>query len=365
MRTLFGYLTRTYLTFFVGIFFAILTIFLVTDFVDRAKAYTGPNWVRDVAVLYAWKAVVVAQQLAPAAVLLAAGATVSVIRKRGELTAIDALAFGPRAVYLPIAVAAGLLASALIPFEEYAVVHAGPRVDQITTERFKRWGDWRFYFQPKQWFRLGDRIFYLRQGSPEEGYADVTILRLSGDFSLQQRIDAQRMVHVAGTQWQLTGVVDRTFASEERSTLQRTEAAVYDLGAPGDAFRIRKGRPEQMHVPDLMDQISARAEVGLPTREFTLALHNRFAYPLAGFPAAMLAVGLALRRDRKGHLTTSLLEGLIVAMSMWGVMVICKTLVLSDRMSPPIAAWTPFVVLLAAAAGVFWFNDARFRKPVA
>lgn len=362
MRTISWYIARTYLVYFVGIFFAVMAIFLVTDFVDRAKAYTGPNWVIDVAILYAWKAVVVAQQLAPAALLLAAGATVSVIRKRGELTAIDALSFGPRAIYFPIGAGAALIALMMIPFDEYAVVKAGPQVDEITTKRFNRWGDWRFYFQPKQWFRLDDRIFYLRNGSLEDGYSDVTILRLSEDFELRQRIDAQRMEHVAQTRWKLMGVVDRTFATGDASKLVTAVEAVYDLGAPGDAFRIRKGRPEQMHMQDLVDQIDARADVGLPTQQFILAAHNRFAYPLAGFPAAMLAIGLALRRGRHGHLTTAVLEGLAVAMSMWGLMVVCRTLVLADRMSPGVAAWTPFVMLLAAAAFVFWFSDLRHRK---
>ncbi len=362
MRTLFRYVSKTYLTTFVGIFFAVLVIFLVTDFVDRAKSYTGPNWVRDVLELYAWKSVLVAQQLAPAALLLAAGAAMSVIRKRGELTAINALSFGPRALYLPVAIWSALLCVGFVLFDEYAVVKAGPRVDEITTQRFRRWGDWRFYFQPKQWFRLQDRVFYLRAGDAERGFEDVTVLRLTPGFELGQRIDAERMHHVEGTRWMLEQVADRTFGADGQSTLRTAERAEYDLGAPGNAFRIRKGRPEQMQLPVLWEQIDARAEVGLPTQQFRLAMHNRFAYPLAGLPAALLAVGLALRRDRKGHLTTALIEGLAIAMALWGMMVVCKTLVLSERMSPAVAAWTPAFMLVVAALVVFLRNDARFQR---
>jgi lipopolysaccharide export system permease protein len=366
VRTVFRYVSRTYLQLFAGIFLTILTIFLMTDFVDRAKSYTGPNWVLDVAELYAWKAVLVAQQLAPAALLLGAGAAVSVIRKRGELTALDALAFGPRAVYVPVAVWTAVLCVAFVAFDELAVVKAGPKVDEITTTRFKRWGDWRFFFQPKQWFRLGDRIYYLRAGDADAGFRDVTVLQLTSEFELQGRIDADSMHFVQGTTWRLLGVTDRAFLPGGRSEVRTAPEQEYDLGAPGNAFRIRKGRPEQMRLPMLLDQIDARAEVGLPTQQFRLALHNRFAYPLAGFPAALLAVGLALRRERKGHLTTALLEGLAIALGLWGVMVVCKTLVLSERLSPAVAAWTPLVALVAAAGFVFLRNDARFqRRPAA
>ncbi len=361
MKTLFRYVSRSYLTTFVGVFLAVMTIFLVTDFVDRAKAYTGPNWVLDVLELYGWKAVLVAQQLGPAAILLAAGVTVSAIRKRGELTAIDALAFGPRAFYLPIGIWAFVIAGALIAVDEYGVVTAGPKVDQIMTQRFNRWGDWRFYYQPKQWYRRGDRIFYLKKGALDEGYEDVTILKLSPEFALSQRIDAKRMTHLDETRWRLFEVADRTFDGQGRSRVEVRDVREYDLGAPSDAFRILKGRPEQMRLARIREQIEARGEVGLPTNQFMLALHNRFAYPLAAVPAALLAVGLALRRERKGHVTAAVVEGLVVTMTLWGVTVVCKTLVISDRMAPVVAAWTPAAVLIVAAVWA-WVGSGRFGR---
>ncbi|HZA13661.1 MAG TPA: LptF/LptG family permease, partial [Myxococcaceae bacterium] len=166
----FRYVLRTYLGYFAAILFGLLAVFLVIDFVDRASAYTGPAWVRDVLILYGYKAVVAVPQLGPAALLLAGGTTLTALRKRGEVTALDSLGFGWLAHLAPIGVAALALSVALIAFDEWAVPQAGPRVDEITLQRFHRWGDWRFYFQPKQWFRLGDRVFYLRAGSPDEGF---------------------------------------------------------------------------------------------------------------------------------------------------------------------------------------------------
>ncbi|MGA9526152.1 MAG: LptF/LptG family permease [Myxococcaceae bacterium] len=349
MKTLFRYVATSYLATFVGVLLAVMTVFLVTDFVDRAKAYSGPNWLIHVIELYGWKAILATQQLGPAAILLAAGVTVSAIRKRGELTALDALAFGPRSVYVPIGILAFVIAGALIAVDEFGVVAAGPKVDQIMVERFNRWGDWRFYYQPKQWYRRGDRIFYLKNGELAQGYEDVTILKLSPQFALSQRIDAKRMVHVEGTRWRLFDVADRTFDGQGQSRVEVNDVREYDLAAPSDAFRILKGRPEQMRLARIREQIEAREDVGLPMNQFMLALHNRFAYPLAAVPAALLAVGLALRRERKGHVTAAVVEGLVVTMTLWGVTVVCKTLVLSDRMSPILAAWMPALVLIVGA----------------
>lgn len=350
---LFRTLCRAYLISFIGIFLTVLAIFLVADFVDRAKAYTGPNWMIDVAILYLHKAVVATQQLAPAAMLLAAGVTVSTWRKRGEITALQSLGFGPASLYVPILVCASTIAIGLILFDERVVVHSSRQVDEITVKRFNRWGDWRFYFTPKQWFRRGELIFHLRGGDVETGFQDATVLELTPDFELDRRIDAKGMRFLEGTRWLLTDVKERTFLPEGKLQLREFEETTYDFGVEGRAFRIRPGRPEQMGFVQLEEQILARAEVGLVTRNFELALHNRFAYPLAGIPAALLAVGLALRPNRRGHLTLAMVEGLFITMGLYGLMVVFKTLVTSERMLPALAAWLPATLLLISAAALW------------
>jgi lipopolysaccharide export system permease protein len=360
--TLFWYVVRTYLRNAVGIFLAVLTVFLVVDFVDRARAYTGEGWVWDVLRLYANKALVAAQQLGPAALLLAAGTTVSALRKRGEVTALGALTFGPSALYVPIALCALLACLGLIAFDEAVVVKAGRRVDEITTQRFNRWGDWRFFNSPKQWFRRGEHVFFLRAGGAEEGFEDVSILSLTPGFELKRRLDAASMRPAEGTRWVLSDVVERTFGPGERTQVRTLPEAEYDFGVPPTSFRIRPGRPEQMRTEVLREQIAVRSEVGLTTRQYSLALHNRFAYPLAGLPAALLAVGLALRPGRKGHLTAAVVEGLLVAVTMWGLMVVCRTLVLTERLPAGVAAWLPPLILVGAA-GALWLRHEGLLVP--
>ncbi|WNG38338.1 YjgP/YjgQ family permease [Archangium minus] len=353
--TLFRYVARTYIVFAVGILAAVLTVFLVVDFVDRARNYSGEGWVWNVMLLYANKALVATQQLGPAALLLAAGASVSSLRKRGEVTAMQSLTFGPNALYLPVALCVAVACVGLIAFDEWVVVKAAQRVEEISIQRFNRWGDWGLYHNPKQWFRKGDHIFYLRSGSAQEGFEQVAILTVTPEFRLARRLDAKRMLPVEGTRWKLEGVVERSFTKEGQSQVRELAEAEYDLGATPQTFRIRPGRPEQMRVPVLREQIIARGEVGLSTGQFSLTLHNRFAYPLAGFPAAMLAVGLALRPGRKGHLTVAIVEGLIVSVTMWSLIVVARTLALSERMPPVVAAWLP-ATLLVVAATVLWLR---------
>ena len=105
-----------------------------------------------------------------------------------------------------------------------------------------------------------------------------------------------------------------------------------------------------MRVRDILDQQQIRAKLGLPTQRFWLALHNRFAYPMTGVGAAMLAVALALRPNRRGHLTLAIVEGLLVAVVLFAFMLVGKMLVLGERVPALVAAWAPMLGLLGASA---------------
>ncbi|HVP61301.1 MAG TPA: LptF/LptG family permease [Myxococcaceae bacterium] len=353
---------RRYLVIVGAVLAGLLVVFLVADFVDRARSYTGPNWVRDVAELYGWKAVVAAHQLAPAALLLAGATLVALLRRRGELTAILALGFGRRVLFLPVAGVALAAALVLGLLDEYLVGHASRRVDEITALRFHRWGDWRSFYERKQWFRHDDRILHLEGGDVESGFRGVTLLRLTPDFDLAERVDAQTMEHAGGTRWRLGGVTRRVFDRRGGLKLTQTPEETLDLGISSALLGIRPGRPEQMRLPVLRQQIRARREVGLSDRLYLLALGNRFTYPLAGVPAALLAVVLALRPGRGGSLTGALVEGLAVTMGLWGLTVIARALVNAGRIAPLFAAALPLLALTVALGALLWVPPGAARR---
>jgi lipopolysaccharide export system permease protein len=246
--------------------------------------------------------------------------------------------------------------------DEFVVGKASRRVDEITALRFHRWGDWRSFYERKQWFRHQDRILHLESGDVESGFRGITLLRITPEFELAERVDANGMEHAGGTRWRLVGVTRRAFDRRGGLKLTTLTEETVDLGIPRSLLAIRPGRPEQMRLPVLRQQIRARREVGLPDRLFLLALGNRFAYPLAGVPAALLAVALALRPGRGTSLTGALVEGLAVTMGLWGLTVIARALVNAGRMAPFLAAALPILALTVALAALLWIPPGWARR---
>jgi len=360
--TLFRLIAKLYLGLFGLALVGVTLVYLVADFGDRLNVFLN-HPVAHVAELYWYKSLMTLHQLSPAAMLLAAGATVSVLRKRAEWTAMQALGASRWTVVTPVLVSASVVALSLMLFDELVVTKAGERVDGLMVNRFGRWGDYGFFYFPKQWFRVGDAIVHVRGVTEDSGrLREVTVYKLRSNFTLDSRIDADALESRGGSTWALFDAVERKFEGDGSSTLVRAaELSITLIGSDPRTFSIRQGRPEQMPLADLRAQQVIRAKVGLPVERFWLAMHNRFAYPLLGVAAALLAMSLALRPNRRGHLTLALIEGLLVSLALFAFMLMGKALVLGEHISPGVAAWAPIAGLLMLGFGMWGWAEGQLR----
>jgi len=330
----------------------VVGIFLAVDFVDNSAGFTGPGWGPTVLLLYAYKAAVVVYQIAPAALLLGAAIATSTFRSTREYTAMRSVGLGPWRLAVPVLLTALLAGAALVVLHDLVGVEAAARAEEIAAVRFGRGGDLRRFLaarEPKRWFRGHDgrRIYRLRGNLPDGGFEHVTVLEIGPGFTLARRIDASRM-RPDGDGWILEDVEDRTFAPDGSMRLETAPARRFAFDEPAGAFSIVPGRPTEMRWATLLRQIDVRRRLGQPVADFELERYNRLAYPLVGVPGALLAVALALRRNRRGHLATSLLESVGVSLLLWGAQGVTWALGLSGRVPPWTAAWAPNVLFLLA-----------------
>lgn len=351
MSILSRHITLNYLKLFFGTLGVLTLIFLVVEFVDRSRDYTGDNWQYWVTILYANKALSVGYLLAPAAMLLAAGLTVSAMNRRGEFIAIRALAIGPWRVLRPLAICGAFLCLSLIAAGEYIVGPAEIRVDEINAQHFRRAGTWRLFYGDKAWLRGKRHFYHLRGGSPDEGFKNVTIYDIDREFHLNQRIDAELMENPeGGHEWTLSNGAVRDYAGDGSLTYTPFEKKMITLEEDAKSFRIRKGYPEQMRFSQLREQIALREQVGLVTERYKLALHNKVAAPFSGFPGLLLMFALATLSGRKSRMSSTLAEGFFIIVLQWGLLVVFKATAFAGFLPPAAASWTPDILLALLAA---------------
>jgi lipopolysaccharide export system permease protein len=349
---LFRYVARRALGAFAVALAGVVLVFLAVDFVDNAPGFKGEGWILAAAELYANKAAVVAYQVAPAALLIGAGVAASGFRQTREYTAMRALGLGPWRLALPIVAVALAVGVALVLLNDLVGVRAAQRAEEIRSLRLGYGGDQRRYLaarEPKRWFRGADgrRIYHLRGQLEGGGFQHVTVLEVGDPFRLVRRIDADAMRPAEGDAWVLEDVEERAFLPDGSMRLERFPSRTYRFAEPPGAFSLVPGRPADLRWRTLEQQLGLRRRLGLPTAAYALERGNRLAYPLMGVPAVLLAVALALRRARKGHVSAALVEAVAVSVAVWGVQGVAWALGLAGRMPAWAAAAAPNAIFLA------------------
>lgn len=350
-----GSVARLYLGLLAATLAGVTLVFLAVDFGDQQRSLADlPTAV--VAELYGHRALIALRQLAPAAMLLAAGAAVSVVRLRGEWLALQALGVSPWQAFWPIFALGGLLAAGLVAFDDRVVTRAVSESQRIRPAAWQALGP-AGDAQPR-WFRFDDAILEVRGEADARGFVDVTVYELERPFALRRRLDAKTLRLGEDGAWRAEGLVVHPGATTQ------AELATAPITLPArarEALRVTGQRAEALTLAQLSEQQHVRRALGLPTRSHELTTHLRFAYPFTGVAAAALAVALALRPSRRGQLTLVLVDGVAISFLLVLLLAVGRTLVLNGRAAPAVAAWAPPVGLLLVVAAL-WAQGALGRR---
>jgi lipopolysaccharide export system permease protein len=330
---------------------AVVLVYLVIDFADRAHTYTGRAWGRAAAELYANKAAVVTYQLAPVAMIIAAALLVTLLSRHGELTALFALGVRPLRLVGPIAAFAAVRGIALFSLGELVVVRADARAEEIQVKRFNRWGDWATYHAGSSWLRgKFGRIYHLGPAR-DGGWEPATVLEIAPPFRLSRRIDARRIEPAGPGRWRFLEAVETRYelhGGPGGTIAERRVAVLTELfpESPAD-LELRSGRPRQLPWRQLREQLRRREKGGQRAREYEAALAERAAVPVQVIAAALAALGLTLklqRPRRRTPLAGAVALGMALSMVLWAASVVAHALAVSGGVEPWLATAIPGLV---------------------
>lgn len=349
------YLVGRHLRAFAAVLSATCLVYAVIDFSDRSSSYTGDGWIGWTAELYGYRLLKVAALLSPVASLMAGGLTVSALRRRSEWVALLAAGLSPRRLIAPLAFSGVVIGVATAVFDDQVGVKAALQAERISAEHFHLWGSYAAYFEPKRWARVSDGILRLGQPLAGGGCRDVSLYRLSPDFTLSERIDAQAMVPLGGDRFRLDGARVRHFEGLQQK-LSSPGSLELVLPAAAELFALAPGRPEMLSRSELTRQAEVRSQLGLPKGEQTYEADARIADAFAGCAGVLVAAALALRARRRGHLNPSLVEGIAIAAGLWALMAVFKSLSLAGRLDPWLCAFGPVGLIGAIGLGILYWQ---------
>jgi lipopolysaccharide export LptBFGC system permease protein LptF len=117
---------------------------------------------------------------------------------------------------------------------------------------------------------------------------------------------------------------------------------------PPDYFATEQTDADTMTVAQLRRYVAELSASGFDVVGLSVELQRKLAFPLVTFVMTLLAVPFGVSSGRRGTLYGIGL-GVIIALSYWFLMSIFIAVGKAGILTPALAAWTPNVIVAAAA----------------
>jgi lipopolysaccharide export LptBFGC system permease protein LptF len=198
------------------------------------------------------------------------------------------------------------------------------------------------------------RIFYYQFFDPDQDrFANLTVFEFNPEnFSLSRRIFASSAHWEPQIQqWVFEHGWERRFDGEAVSSYGQFNVESYpEINERPQYFKKEALQSQEMTFGELQRYIRDLRQSGFDTRQLSVQLNIKLAYPLVTLVMAVLAIPFALTMGKRGSLT-GIAAAIGLAIAFWVVNLTFQALGNVNFLPTLLAAWSPD--LLFALAGAY------------
>ena len=345
------YISRIYLK-IVGLsFLALLGLFYISTFLDKSdKIFKGQATTADVLTLLVYMTPRFVYYVIPIAALLSVLVTFGLLSRNSELTVMKACGISLYRASLAVILLSLVFSGAIFGLEQRVLARSNRRAEIIDAKVRGR--------TPRVFDALNRQWVVGRAGA---------IYHYSGFDPERKEIAALTIFQPRPDVWRLATSTSAEVAAYRGSWIGR-RVRVGDFSTPTPTFKDYAERPLPLEAPDYFESEQPIAEMmtvgelrryvnelsssGLNVAGLAVELQRKLAFPFVTLVMTLLAIPFGVSTGRRGALYAVGL-GIVLALAYWIVTSLFVALGKSGLLTPLLAAWTPNVIVLGAAAYVF------------
>lgn len=341
------YVSRLYVR-VVGLsFLALMGLFYIATFIDKSdKLFKGTASTGIVLQFLAYSTPQFVYYVIPIAALLSVLVTFGILSRTSELTVMKACGVSLYRIALPIVLLSLIGSAALFALEQEILARANRRASALDDTIRGR--------PPKSLNPLNRHWVIGRDGAIYHyGFYDPRQRVLTSLSVYRPAADGWRLAsqtYAATAQftdrWVGTNGWTQDLASKTPTWRPFTKAPVEV--EPPDYFETEQTDADTMTVAQLRRYVSELSASGFDVSGLAVELQRKLAFPLVTFVMTLLAVPFGVSTGRRGTLYGIGL-GVVIALSYWFLMSVFIAIGKAGILSPVLAAWTPNIVVAAAA----------------
>ncbi len=308
-----GYVLREFLTTFVLVLVSFVLLLLVFTFFEllgdiirnRTPLVTVGDYLINLTPNMFYN-------ITPLGVLVAVLVTFGVLTRTNEFTAMKATGISLYRVMTPILVVSAMIAVALFLFDQSYLPTANRRQEALRSvikgrpaQTFLR-PDQKWIFGKQEPGKPGRIFYYQFFDQKEDRFANLTVFEFDPEnFALSRRVFASS-VHWEPQlqQWVFEHGWERRFDGEAVSSYGQFSVESFpEIDEQPQYFKKEAVQAKEMSFGELERYIRDLGQSGFDTKDLSIQLNLKLAYPLITLVMAVLAIPFALSMGKRGSLT--------------------------------------------------------------
>lgn len=360
-RILLGYLAREIYGATLMVLVAFLGLFAFFDFVNELDNIGKDGYQIHHALAYV--AMIVpgrVYELLPVAVLIGSLYALTTLARHSEITVMRAAGLSTTAMLWMLGLIGCVPVALTFLFGEYIAPPAESAAQQwrltatnSTVSQQLRSG---------LWVKDGHRVVNVHTLRPDRSMEQVRVYTFDDDGALRAIADAARGAYVgegrSGGHWRLTGVVQTEF-SDERAVLASPPELIWQSALTPEVLSVLMVQPERMSVANLWAYIRHLRNNQQNAERYEIALWKKLIAPFASLVMLALALPFAFTHERSGGVSVKVFLGVLLGVAFYLLNGLFSSLGVINSWAPPLAAITPSLLFLTAAAAMLYTVERR------
>jgi lipopolysaccharide export system permease protein len=213
-------------------------------------------------------------------------------------------------------------------------------------------------FRSGLWVRDEHAFVNVREVLPDTTLRGVRIYEFDGSHQLLAISEAESGTHLAAERWQLGNVV-RTIFKGDRIYIEHVDEFEWRSALTPDILTVLMVAPARMTIVNLYLYINHLSENQQKTQRYEIALWKKLIYPAAALVMMALALPFGYLHDRMGNVSVKIFLGIMLGITFHLLNGLFSSLGIINAWPPAVAALTPSVLYLLAAAVMTWWVERR------
>jgi lipopolysaccharide export system permease protein len=297
-----------------------------------------------------------AYEIFPIAVLIGALYALTLLARHSEITVLRASGLSTADLLLALVKIGSAFVVLTFVFGEFVAPPAERAAQQLRlTAMSKLVGQ---EFRSGLWVKDGFSFINVREVRPDASLRGIRVYSFDENYHLRSISEAEKGSFVPPGHWQLSNVVQTQFADDGARVARQAELTWQSALNP-DILSVLMVVPERMSLINLYQYIRHLNENQQKTQRYEIALWKKLIYPFATLVMIALALPFAYAHDRLGAVSLKVFAGVMLGILFHMLNGLFSHLGVINSWQPLLAAVTPSVMFLMAAATMLWWVERR------